>query len=511
MEERMRLLPGSRTWLAAGLLLTLCGLTGSGRAPAAKENGRDWPLFGGTIHRNLADTVQTGIPEEWSTKKGKLKNVKWVAALGTHAYGGPVVAGGRIFVGTNNDKPRDPKIKGDKGVVMCFRESDGKFLWQAVHEKLADENDAKDCGVASTPCVDGDRLYYVSNRCELVCADVAGDEATGQAKILWTLDMVKDLGVFPCWLANSSPLVVGDLVYAVTGNGVVPNSTKLPAPKAPSFVAVHKHTGKVAWTDNSPGDRIMDGQWTSPVAVEVDGVMQIIFPGGDGFLYAFEAKKGELIWKFDCNPKSAKPYKQGGQGERCFIVACPVIWENKLYVAVGQEPDDSNGVGHLWCIDVTKKPKNKDKDLSPVNDNFDPKAEVNKDSGLVWHFGGPILPKPDTGREYVFGRTLSTCAIHDGLVYAAELTGFLNCLNARTGEKYWEYDLKANTWSSPFYVDGKVYMGADDGTMYVFRHGKELKEPAKVEMDNALAVPPVAANGVLYVNNGASLYAIVSR
>ena len=82
--------------------------------------------------------------------------------------------------------------------------------------------------------------------------------------------------------------------------------------------------------------------------------------------------------------------------------------------------------------------------------------------------------------------SVSTVAIHDGLVYAAELAGYLNCLDAQTGKKLWEYDLKASTWSSPYYVDGKVYMGTDDGTLYVFRHGKERKIPAKIDMSEAL-------------------------
>ena len=43
---------------------------------------------------------------------------------------------GKIFLGTNNGNPRNPEIKGDKGVLMCFRESDGQFLWQAVTDKL---------------------------------------------------------------------------------------------------------------------------------------------------------------------------------------------------------------------------------------------------------------------------------------------------------------------------------------------------------------------------------------
>src|SRR5260370_5738690 len=160
------------------------------------------PMFGGTINRNLANAVEKGIRDTWSNAKGAEKNVKWSAKLGTVAYGGPTVAGGRIFVGTNNASPRDPAIKGDKGVLMCFRESDGKFLWQIVHDKNEEQFDAADHGVLSSPAVEGDRFYYVSNRCELVCADVAGDTATGKGKIVWSLDMMKELKVFPNGLSG---------------------------------------------------------------------------------------------------------------------------------------------------------------------------------------------------------------------------------------------------------------------------------------------------------------------
>jgi outer membrane protein assembly factor BamB len=505
--------------LSTGPALVLLGLLAScsARAPKADEvvpvGPGSMPMFGGSPQRNLANTVDKGILDDWGIKEGAEKNVKWVARLGHPAYGGPTIAGGRIFVGTSNESPRDPKVKGDKGVLMCFRESDGKFLWQAVHDKLP--NPAQDFprqGIASTPCVDGNRVYYVSNRCELACADVAGDEATGEAKLLWSYDMIKELGVFPCQLANCSPLVYGDLVYVVTGNGVDVGTDTLPAPKAPSFIAVHKTKGTLAWKSSLPGNKIMRGQWSNPALAVVSGKAQVIFPGGDGWLYGLDPKDGELVWKFDLNPKKAKPYKQGGTGERCFPIATPVVHDNKVYLAVGQEPDDGPGVGHLWCIDITKTPKNKDKDLSPVGDNFDPKAPVNKDSGLVWHYGGPVVPKPaGEGREFVFGRTLSTVAIHDGLLYAAELAGYLHCLDAKTGKKHWEYDFSESTWCSPYYVDGKVYIGTDSGDGYVFRAGSKLQPPRKVAMDKPIKVPPVAVNGVLYVNNDTNLYAIAPK
>jgi len=126
--------------------------------------------------------------------------------------------------------------------------------------------------------VEGDRLYYVSNRCELICADVAGDpHSTGKGKILWSLDMRKDLVVYPGGLeggmAGSSPLVLGDLVYVGASNGVDMDTGKPRAPEAPSFLAVHKDNGKVAWGSNLPGGGILDLQFGSPAAAEVNGVV----------------------------------------------------------------------------------------------------------------------------------------------------------------------------------------------------------------------------------------------
>ncbi len=504
----MRPATASRAARLTGSALVLALLLAAATAaPTASEApaylATEWPMLGGTPHRNMANPLVKGLPATWNVEKGKESHVKWKAALGGTAYGGPVVAGGRVFVGTTNDKPRDPAVKGDKGVLMCFDAASGNFLWQVVHDKLPepDRNDYPKNGLASTPAVEGDRLYYVSNRCEVVCADVA----TGKA--LWTLDMIGELKVFPCYAAICSPVVVGNLVFVVTANGVDPQTQKLPEPEAPSFVAVDKKTGKVAWKSNLPGPRVMEGQWGNPAAATVKGVNQIIFPGGDGWLYAFRAETGDLLWKFDCNPK-ASVFKPGGKGDRSYLVATPVVYEDRLYVGTGENPDSGPGVGHLWCVDITKEPANAAKDLSPVGDNFDPKAPENKDSGLVWHYGGKIVPKPADGREVFFGRTISTVAIHDGLVYAAELEGYFQCLDAKTGQKYWDYDLKDAIWSSPFYADGRVFLGTDGGDLYVFAAGKEKNEPVKINMEQALKTPPVATGGVLYLSNGTTLYAV---
>jgi outer membrane protein assembly factor BamB len=461
------------------------------------------PMLGGTPARNAVNLVDKNVTENFAVRpKGKEKGILWKAELGSMSYTPPVIAGGQIYVATNNQKPRDKSIKGDRGVMMCFKESDGSFLWQITHEKADPANDTAREPLISAPVVEGDRLYYVSNRAEMVCADTKG-------KIIWIYDMPKELDVFVGQHVYTSPLMIGDLVYAMTCNGRDVGTGRLPKPDAPAFVAINKKTGKLTWKNNLPGANIMDGQWTNPSAAKVNGKWQVIYGGGDGWLYSLDATTGDLIWKFDCNPKNAKPYKHAGSGEQCFIIATPVIHDNKCYIAVGQEPDDGPGVGHLWCIDLTKKPANKDKDLSPVNNNFDPKAPENKDSGLVWHLGGKIVPAPkNADREYHFGRTLSTVCVHEGIVYAAELTGYLSAIDVKTGKRLWEHDFTETTWCSPYYVDGKVFMGTDSGKLYIFKHGKALVAPKALEIGPPVKVAPVVVNGVLYLNAGNTLYAI---
>jgi outer membrane protein assembly factor BamB len=544
----MNTYPALRRWFSVGItvavfgfvtlspwhLVTLSpGTTAADGAYAQEVKAaldRAWPLFGGTVHRNMVNTVDRNLPAEWNVEEGQPKNLKWVAALGSRAYGGPVVAGGKIYVGTNNEAPRNAKIRGDKGIVMCFRESDGQFLWQAVHDKLGSGmvNDWPREGVCSTPVVEGNRVYYVSNRCEVVCADTEGfldgknDGAQDEkykdktdADFIWRLDMMKELNVFPHNMAACSPLVAGDLIFVVTANGVDEGHINIPAPQAPSFIAVNKKTGKLVWQDNSPGKMIMHGQWSNPTYAVANGNPVIIFPGGDGWLRGFEPATGKLIWKFDCNPKASK-YELGGKGTRNDFIATPVIYENRLYIGVGQDPEHYEGVGHLWCIDLEKADRvgrtAKDNDVSPVNDNFDPKAPVNKNAAFVWHHGGPEKDPAKAGRDYVFGRTMSTCAIHDGLIYVAELAGYLHCLDARTGQKYWVDDLKSAIWGSAYWVDGKVYLANEDGDVYVYAHGKQKKRLAEPqEMKRPVRSTPVVVNGVLYVMTESHLYALAQK
>jgi outer membrane protein assembly factor BamB len=443
-------------------------------------------MWGGTAQRNMVSSMKS-LPAFWDLKTKK--NIKWKADLGSTSYGNPAVAGGKVFVGTNNSNPKNQEIQGDKGILMCFRESDGKFLWQAVSDKLESgkENDWPEQGVCSSPAVEGKRLYYVTNRGQLVCLDTEGfldgkndgpyqgeiHKGPTDADVIWKLDMMKELGVFQHNMANSSPALWGDLVFLETSNGHDESHERIPSPLAPSFIAADKNTGKVVWQDNSPGDRILHGQWSSPALGEINGIQQVFFPGGDGWLYGFNARTGEKLWKFDLNPKNAVWPKTRNDG-----IATPVFFDGKVFLATGQDPENGEGVGHMYCIDPAKR------------------GDITE-TGRIWHY--------DKIR-----RSISTAAIADGLVYISDFSGFLHCLDIKTGKPYWTFDMLAAVWGSPLVMDGKVYLGDEDGDVVVLQAGRELKKIAETNMGSSVYSTPVPANGVLYIMNRSELYAIAS-
>jgi outer membrane protein assembly factor BamB len=489
---RSRLAWCSFALLAAGLALFV------GTSGRAQPGNRDVAFFGVTPSRNLVNTTDKDPPTDWNAEDGKFKNVRWAQAIGTRGYVGPVVAGGRVFVSTNNNVPRDPRVTGKMAVLMCFDAKDGKFLWQAVHDMapLPVNQQAIEDGLCSSPAVEGDRLYFVTPAAKVVCAGVK------DGKPIWSYDMMKELKVFPCIISNCSPLPVGDTLFVMTGNGV-DEKGKVVAPEAPSFVALNKKDGTLKWQNNLPGDKIIHGQWGNPAYVEAAGKKQALFPGGDGYLYSLEADTGKLIWKFRCTPANEKGV---AANKRNYPITTPVVYDNKVYLGIGAAPESGAGnrSGHFWCIDATKTG-----DVSPADGDFDPKSNANKKSALVWHVGGEIQPRPKTGaRRFHFGQTLSTAAVAEGLVYIAEEDGYLDCFDAATGKKYWEYDFKAGVWGSPYWAGGKIYIGGDDSALRVFAHGKQMKLIRSVEMDDPIHSTPTVADNVLYVTTKAKVFAI---
>ena len=78
----------------------------------------------------------------------------------------------------------------------------------------------------------------------------------------------------------------------------------------------------------------------------------------------------------------------------------------------------------------------------------------------------------------------------------------------RTGKRFWRYDNFSAIWGSPYVVDGKVMLGTEDGELLVMKHGRTMQKLAVNDMENSVYTTPVASNGVLYVVNRRTLFAI---
>ena len=450
------------------------------------------------------------------------KNVKWVARLGTENYSCPVVSGGKVFIGTNDVNLNDPRYKpSGGGVLLCLDETTGKTLWKLVVPKLdsgkrSTDYDKMELGICSTPCVEGNRVYVVTNRSELICLDTEGmangndspfhdeqqysgalgsassKQLPGEADIIWRYDMLSELSVFPHDAASCSVLVFGDLVYVNTGNGV--DDGKPPFPMSPTLVAIDKHTGRLAAKDDEMiGSRVFHGQWSSPSLGLINAESLLFLGGGDGVCYAFEAihtptpKPTFLhkVWSFDCNPpeyryKDDKPIDYAAGNSRSVpdfnddgsyigpseIIGSPVCYNNRIYVAIGQDPIHGRGMGMLTCIDATK--------IGDVSQ-----------TAKIWSYNG-------------IDRSMSTASVADGLVFIADTPGRVHCLDAETGECYWVYDAKTDIWSSTVVADGKVYIGTRK-SLLVLAASKQKQKLGEIRLGSQIRSAPAISDGVLYV------------
>ena len=503
-----------------------------------KVGVKDWPQWGGSPERN--NVPETGpMPTEFNVKTGK--NIRWSMPLGSETYGNPVIANGKVYVGTNNGNgyiKRYPNSV-DLGCLVCFDEKNGKMLWQHSSEKLPTGrvHDWPNQGICCAPMIEGDRLWYVTSRGEVVCLDTDGfadnendgpftkepNENKDEADVVWKLDMMAQLSVSQHNMCSCSVTAVGDFLFVHTANGVDDGHIAIPEEKAPSFICMNKNTGAVLWTDNSPLGNILHGQWSSPAYGTFDGQAQVLFGGGDGWLYSFDPKgngsQSKLLWKFDCNPKDSK-YSLNG-ATRNHIIGTPVVYDGLVYVAVGEDPEHGEGQGHLWCIDPTKRGDTSPTQVFNTKDMSKPieakrkqalvaaEGDVERDnpnSAAVWHYVGNDPKEFETQMH----RTCGTVAIKNNLLYVADFSGVIHCLDAKTGVAHWTHDMLAASWASPLIADGKVYIGDEDGDITIFKLelADKIKILAEINLGSALYTTPVAANDSIYVANRNRIFAI---
>ncbi|HLB73056.1 MAG TPA: PQQ-binding-like beta-propeller repeat protein, partial [Sedimentisphaerales bacterium] len=228
----------------------------------------------------------------------------------------------------------------------------------------------------------------------------------------------------------------------------------------------------------------------------------IFLGGGDGICYAFEAltEAGEKpvhlkkVWSYDCNPPEFRyldgkeiPYYRGDKRKSnspnkndgkylgpSQIIATPVLYKDRIYIAIGQDPAHGRGRGLLHCIDATQE------------------GDITK-TACIWRYEG-------------LDRSMATPAVADGLLYIVDIAGRLHCLDADTGKQCWVYETGNETWGGPLLADGKLYFGSTQD-FYIMAAGRESKLLSTMRMSAPVHSTAIAANGTVYIASNRFLWA----
>jgi len=498
-------------------------------SPASLALAADQPQWGTAWERNLV-SPERGLPESFDPKTRA--NVKWSARLGTETHSSPVIAGGRVYIGTNNGEPRDPKHKGDRGVLLCLDERTGEMLWQLVVPKRVEDiyHDWPNSGICSPPLVEGERVYVANNRAEILCLDARGmsngndgpfrdegahmtfKDASGKipatetrleagpkdADILWLFDMTSQAGVWAHDGVHSVPLLDGDYLYWNTSTGVDGTHRAIRAPDAPSLIVLDKHTGRLLAREREGiAPNIFHSTWSAPSMATVNGKRLVFFAGGNGIVYAFEplppgvaanAVEGapltlKKVWQFDFDPAAPKEnvhkFNSNRRESPSNFFGMPVFEQGRIYIAGGGDIWWGKNQAWLKCLDVA---------------------------------GSTSGAQPALAWEYPLERhVLATPAVYKGMVFIADIGRTFHCVDANTGQALWTHDLRGESWASPYVADGKVYLGTRGGHFYVFAAAREKKVLSEIPLISPISATATAANGVLYVATMTHLYAVASQ
>ena len=204
----------------------------------------------------------------------------------------------------------------------------------------------------------------------------------------------------------------------------------------------------------------------------------------------------------------------------------------------------------MWCLDPAGHVDGTDISQVLAVDNEANVLPVRRLQAVFPERGEHVIPNPKSavvwnysqrdengdgkiGFEEEFHRSLSTPVIKDGILYIADFSGLFHCVNAKTGKVYWTYDMLAACWNSALLVDGKVFVGDEDGDVAIFRHstaprvalnairgrdGRTEFVPLvsrwnpdlidELNMNTSVYMTPVVANDVLFIATKDMLYAI---
>src|SRR5262245_54027812 len=240
-------------------------------AAAACSPGADWRQFRGP--HGLGISEEKGLPVEWSPEK----NIAWKVKLPGAGASCPVIQGNQVFItcysGYGADGKNVGKMEDLRRHLLCFDRASGNQLWAKEFQPLLPEHGYSGEGsyhgyAASTPLIDGDRLYVFFGKSGVYCFDLDGKE-------VWHELVGKKVDG---WGSGASPIVYNEFLIV---NASVESS---------ALVALNKTTGKEVW--RTPR---INAAWNTPVLVKTEHSQELVVSVQDR-LVGIDPETGKELW-----------------------------------------------------------------------------------------------------------------------------------------------------------------------------------------------------------------------
>ncbi len=397
----------------------------------ARAAESEWPQFRGATGQGLSNA--TKVPIEWDATK----NVKWKTELAGRGWSSPVLSKGRLYL---TGAVTDPGTSEITLHALCCDAADGRVLWDTTVLRPEPEGTAamhrKNSLASPTPLVADGRLYVHFGHMGTAALDLEG-------RVLWTQTELK---YPPTHGTGGSPVLVGDaLIFSCDGQ------------RDPFVVGLDAKTGAVRWKTerNSPAKKQFS--FSTPLAIDLDGVAQVISPGS-GFVASYDPRDGHEFWRV-------------GYGEGYSVIPRPVFAHGLLFLSSGYDAPIVHAI----------KPAGASGDATATN--------------VVWtqRKGAPNTP--------------SLLVLGDEVYFVSD-GGIASCADARTGTVHWSERLGGSFSASPVAAEGRVYFQNEAGVGFVVKAGKSYELLATNDLGERTLASYAVADGALFIRSESHLWKI---
>jgi outer membrane protein assembly factor BamB len=374
-------------------------------------------------------------------------NVIWKASLPGWGNSTPAIWGDVIFL-TTQEK--------DRLLLLRLERSTGKVIWQ---REVGTGNLRRTGPVGNgkfhdehnlatpSPVTNGKHVWVHFGTGLLACYDFEGTKN-------WSTNLTKRFGPYTIWWGHgNSPVLYENLIISVCMQD--------PKGDGQSYVVAHEQTtGAEKWVakratgaTSEPAD-----SYTTPIFYRHDGIVEMIVFGGN-VLDAYDPGTGKRLWH-------CSPFK----GNR--VISGPTLLGDTVVAVQGMQ-------GPAFAIkaggsgDVT-------------------------DTHVRWTYRGGT---PDA----------ATPVFANGLVFLANNSGTLTCVDAATGKEQWKQRLGVAFRATPLVAGDHVYFLGKDGKTTIVKAAREFKIIAESDLAEDTMASPAVAGDSLFIRTKEHLYRIDNK